>query len=170
MCIGDKLDIRCGHGPRTPTDGMKPVTVSQTPAAPSLANRYGAPKRALSKHGRIAMWSVIALLVLAFTAWLAVGRGTPAVDNKVLSFSVVDATLTHLDFQVTKDPSATAQCAAKALDEAYAVVGWDVVTIGPNDPAAGADGGRTTAHRAQVRTDSLAVSAVIDSCWIVPQK
>jgi hypothetical protein len=54
------------------------------------------------------------------------------------------------------------------MNESYAVVGWDVVTIGPNGTAAGSDGGRTTAQRAMVRTDSLAVSLVVDSCWIVP--
>lgn len=157
-----------GTGPRTAIYVMDQVTVSQSSAAPSLVNRYGAPKRSLGKRGKVILWLTIAVLALAFTTWLAVGRGPSPVDSKVVGFSVTDATMSELDFQVTKDPSATAQCAAKAMNESYAVVGWDVVTIGPNGTAAGSDGGRTTAQRAMVRTDSLAVSLVVDSCWIVP--
>jgi hypothetical protein len=41
------------------------------------------------------------------------------------------------------------------------------VEIGPNAPRDGADGGRTTAQRTTVRTESEAVSGVVDSCWIV---
>ena len=52
------------------------------------------------------------------------------------------------------------------MDSKFAVVGWKVVDIGPNAADAGTDGGRTTAHRARLRTESQAVSAVVDSCWI----
>ncbi len=145
------------------------MTVSHSPTS-SLANRYGDPKRALSRRGKIILWTTVALLSLAFVTWLAIGRGPTAVSNSVVSFSVTDATQTELDFQVTKDPSATAQCAAKALDEAYAVVGWDVITIGPNGSDVGSNSGKTTAQRAMIHTDTLAVSAVVDSCWIVPAK
>ena len=54
----------------------------------------------------------------------------------------------------------------KALDSKFAVVGWKVVDIRPNAGGRGADGGRTISHRAVVRTESQAVSAVVDSCWI----
>ena len=113
---------------------------------------------------------VISVLALAFVAWLGLGRGPAAVGNKVVGYNVTDATQTVVDFQVTKDPASTAQCAVKALGESFAVVGWDVVTIGPNGVDAGADKGRTTAQRASVRTESLAVSADVDSCWLVPGK
>ncbi|WP_269047908.1 DUF4307 domain-containing protein [Paenarthrobacter sp. Z7-10] len=143
------------------------MTVSDASAATSLTNRYGRPKRALTRRKKIILTAVIAVLVLAFVTWLAVGRGPAAVDSKVIGFSVTDATLTEVDFQVIKNPGSTAQCAVKALGSDFAVVGWDVLTIGPNAAGTGADQGRTTAHRAKARTESLAVSGVVDSCWLV---
>lgn len=116
------------------------------------------------------MTVVIAVLALAFVAWLGLGRGPAAVGSKDIGFVVKDSTMTQIDFQVTKDPDATAQCAVKALGESFAVVGWDVVTIGPNGTEAGAGQGRTTAQRAMVRTESPAVSGVVDSCWLVDGK
>ena len=52
------------------------------------------------------------------------------------------------------------------MDSKFAIVGWKVVDIGSNEADVGTDGGRTTAHRTQLRTESQAVSAVVDSCWI----
>jgi len=142
------------------------VTIPDSSADTSLANRYGAPKRTFSRRAKISIAVVVSVLALAFVAWLGLGRGPAAVDNKVVGYSVTDATQTLVDFQVTKDPADTAQCAVKALGESFAVVGWDVVTIGPNGPDAGSNQGRTTAQRASVRTESAAVSAVVDSCWV----
>jgi len=149
---------------------VDPVSIPASSADTSLANRYGAPKRALTRRNKILITVVISVLALAFVAWLGLGRGPAAVGNKVVGYNVTDATQTVVDFQVTKDPASTAQCAVKALGESFAVVGWDVVTIGPNGVDAGADKGRTTAQRASVRTESLAVSADVDSCWLVPGK
>ncbi|WP_427016667.1 DUF4307 domain-containing protein [Pseudarthrobacter sp. P1] len=142
------------------------MTASDSPATTSVANRYGTPKRALSRKAKTVLAAVGAVLVLAFVAWLALGRGTPPVDSKLVGYSVVDGTLTEVDLQVTKDPGATARCAVKAMNDAYAVVGWDVVTIGPNGTGEGTNNGRTTAARAMVRTDSPAVTGVIDNCWL----
>ncbi len=86
---------------------------------------------------------------------------------KDLGYSTVDATVTEVDFQVVKYPAATAKCAVKALDSKFAVVGWKVVEVGPNEPKDGADGGRTTVQRVMLRTESEAVSGVVDNCWIV---
>ncbi len=149
---------------------VEPVTISDSSADTSLVNRYGTPKRALTRRAKIVIAAVITLLSLAFVTWLGLGRGPAPVDNKVIGFTVTDATQTLIDFQVTKDPDATAQCAVKALGESFAVVGWDVVTVGPNGSEVGSDQGRTTAQRALIRTESPAVSAVVDSCWVVPGK
>jgi hypothetical protein len=156
--------------PSGDTKRVDPVSIPASSADTSLANRYGAPKRALTRRNKILITVVISVLALAFVAWLGLGRGPAAVGNKVVGYNVTDATQTVVDFQVTKDPASTAQCAVKALGESFAVVGWDVVTIGPNGVDAGADKGRTTAQRASVRTESLAVSADVDSCWLVPGK
>ncbi|MCY0904912.1 DUF4307 domain-containing protein [Arthrobacter sp. H14-L1] len=144
------------------------MSVSETSAATSVATRYGAPKRRWTRRTKVILSAVVAVLTLVFVAWLALGRGEPSVASKDVGFSVRDSTLTEVDFQVVKDPGATAQCAVKALASSFAIVGWDVVTIGPNGTDSGIDQGRTTAQRAAVRTESLAVSGVVDSCWIVP--
>jgi len=78
--------------------------------------------------------------------------------------------MTTVDMQVTKAPDQTAKCAVEAMNANYAVVGWDVITIGPNATTVGTNKGTTTSMRANVRTDSLAVTGVIDSCWIVTDK
>ena len=136
------------------------------PASPSLANRYGRQKRALSgKTKRIVLVAALAVGI-AFLAWISTSNAVASVTFKDVGYSTPDATLAEVDFQVTKDPAADARCAVKALDAKFAVVGWKVIDVGPNAAGAGADGGRTTAHRALVRTESQAVSAVVDNCWI----
>jgi Domain of unknown function (DUF4307) len=136
------------------------------PASPSLANRYGGQKRALSgKTKRILLAAALAVGI-GFMAWISTSNATSSVTFKDIGYSTPDATLAEVDFQVTKDPAVDAKCALKALDSKFAVVGWKVVDVGPNAADEGADGGRTTAHRALVRTEAQAVSAVVDSCWI----
>ncbi len=70
---------------------------------------------------------------------------------------------------MTKDPEATGQCAVQVLSSSFAVVGWEVVTIGPTPASEGTDNGRTTAERVSLRTESLGVSGVVESCWIVDE-
>lgn len=131
-----------------------------SPTAENLANRYGRTRNKLSRRNKIWLISVAAVLVVLFVSWLTFGRG-PGADNKLLGYSVTDATQTVVEFQVTKPIEATAQCAVQALDNSFAVVGWQIVSI-PADTA----GPATSNQKVALRTDSLAVSATIDSCWI----
>ena len=89
------------------------------------------------------------------------------VSQKLLSYNVVDATMTTVDLAVTKAPDATAQCAIKAMNGSYAIVGWNIITVGPNGKDAGSENGRTTTVRGELRTDALAVTGVVEKCWIV---
>lgn len=132
------------------------------PAPTSLANRYGSPKRALTRTARRNLLIAALAAGIGFMGWISTSSATPDVTFKDIGYSTPDATLAELDFQVTKDPAAHAKCALKALDSKFAVVGWKVVDIG----ASAADGGRSTTHRAVLRTESQAVSAVVDSCWV----
>ncbi|MET3921315.1 DUF4307 domain-containing protein [Arthrobacter sp. UYEF20] len=136
------------------------------PASTSLANRYGSQKRALT--GRTKRYILVATLAvgIGFMAWVSTSNSTDSITFKDIGYSTPDATLAEIDFQVTKDPGTDARCAVKALDAKFAVVGWKVVDVGPNAADAGTDGGRTTVLRALVRTESQAVSGVVDSCWI----
>jgi len=137
------------------------------PASTSLANRYGGQKRRLGRKGMRNLVIAALLLGIGFMAWIATTSATAPVTFKDIGYHATDATQIELDFQVSKYPGATAKCAVKALDSKFAVVGWKVVEIGPNEPKDGADGGRTTIHRLALRTESEAVSGVVDNCWIV---
>ncbi|MDJ0317224.1 MULTISPECIES: DUF4307 domain-containing protein [Arthrobacter] len=142
------------------------MTTSDSPAATSLTNRYGTPKRSLSKKNQKILLAVAAVLSLSWVLWVIVG-GNTGVSQKILSYNVVDATMTTVDLSVTKTPDATAECAIKAMNESFAVVGWNVITIGPNAKDVGSENGRTTTVRGELRTDSLAVTGVVENCWIV---
>lgn len=145
---------------------MDPVTKSDSDATNSLANRYGTPKRVLSKKSKIIITSVTGALALLWILWVVVG-GITGISHKVLSYNVIDSTMTTVDLAVTKAPQDTARCAVKALNSSYAVVGWNVLTIGPNGTDVGSENGRTTTIRGEIRTDSLAVTGVVENCWIV---
>ena len=87
--------------------------MSQTP---TLASRYGTPRRGLPKRtARILV--VVALVVgIAVAGWLTVLSTTRnAVTSKDIGFRTPDAWHAELDFAVTKDASASAVCAVKAL-------------------------------------------------------
>jgi hypothetical protein len=145
------------------------VTSEDQPAASaptSLANRYGGQKRALTRKGKRNILLAALAVGIALLAWVSTSAATSSVSFKDIGYSTRDATLTEIDFQVTKDPAADAKCAVKAMDSKFAIVGWKVVDIGPNGTDAGTDGGHTTGHSTQLRTESQAVSAVVDSCWI----
>ncbi len=122
----------------------------------------------MSKRTRILVLAVVGALALTWVLWVTVGN-TTGISNKLVSYRVVDATLTTVDVAVTKDPAATAQCSLQAMNSSYAVVGWKVITIGPTATGEGTDGGRTTTVRGEVRTDSAAVTGVVENCWIAQQ-
>ncbi|MEC5181611.1 DUF4307 domain-containing protein [Arthrobacter sp. CG_A4] len=147
------------------------MTSKDQPAAPAsastnLANRYGGKKRALGGSARRAILVAALAGGIGFMAWISTSNATESITFKDIGYSTPDATVAEIDFQVTKEPSTDAKCAVKALDAKFAVVGWKVVDIAPNATDAGSDGGRTTAHRALLRTESQAVSGVVDSCWL----
>jgi hypothetical protein len=112
---------------------------------------------------------LIAVLVAAVAAVGAVAltTGSPDVSSKDVGFSLIEDGRASVDFEVTKDRAATAQCAVQVLSENYAVVGWKVVTIGPNSAEDGVNGGGTTAQRTDVLTDSPGVSGGVNACWII---
>jgi hypothetical protein len=139
------------------------------PADISLANRYGRPKRRLS--GKAKRWAVIAALAvgMGFLAWVSTSNATASVTFKDIGYRTTDATQAEVDFQVTREPGTAVKCAIKALDSKFAVVGWKVVDIPPvqqESQGQGTDGGRTIAQRVVLRTESQAVSGVVDNCWI----
>lgn len=120
----------------------------------------------MSKKTQKILLIVAAVLSLSWVLWSVVG-GNTGVSQKLLSYNVVDSTMTTVDLALTKAPDATAKCALKAMNESYAVVGWNVITVGPNGENVGSENGRTTTVRGELRTDALAVTGVVENCWIV---
>ncbi len=126
-----------------------------------LANRYGAPKPGLSSRTKkisiIVALGLTIVLTGVFTALFAL----KPVSTQDVGFSIgTDDLHAIVDYQVTKAPDATVECAVSVLSANYAIVGWKTVTIGPSNE-------QTTAHRTQLRLESPGVSGGIDSCWIL---
>ncbi|MHA7277281.1 DUF4307 domain-containing protein [Arthrobacter sp. HLT1-21] len=139
------------------------------PPVSRVANRYGSPKPGIPGRTRKRIiWAALAFAVVA-TAVFSLQTGVRDVTAKDVGFSIQDPGNATVDFDVTKAPESTVQCAVQVLSETYAVVGWDVVEIGPNGTDKGTDGGRTTAHRAQLRTESQGVSGGVDACWVLEE-
>ncbi|MBG6180327.1 DUF4307 domain-containing protein [Arthrobacter sp. CAN_A1] len=139
------------------------------PPVSRVANRYGTPKPGIPVRTRKRIiWATLAVAVVA-TAVFSLQTAVPEVTTKDVGFSIQDPGNATVDFEVTKAPETTVQCAIQVLSETYAVVGWDVVEIGPNDTDEGTDGGRTTAHRAPLRTESEGVSGGVNACWVLDE-
>jgi hypothetical protein len=143
---------------KVPVGKLELMSTDHAPV-PRVANRYGAPKPKQSASGRRRwlIWAVLAAAVAA-TGIFSIFAGSPAVSSKDVGFSIEGPAMARVDYEVTKDPAATAQCA-------YAVVGWTVVTIPPAGAEADGDG-RTTSHSTKVRTESEGVTGGVNACWI----
>ncbi|GAA1119530.1 DUF4307 domain-containing protein [Arthrobacter flavus] len=139
------------------------------PPVSRVANRYGTPKPGLpGRTKKQIIWGTLAVAVVT-TAVFTVQTSIPDVSSKDVGFNIQDPGNANVDFDVTKAPDATVQCAVQVLSETYAVVGWEIVEIGPNSTDEGTDGGRTTAHRAQIRTESAGVSGGVNACWVIEE-
>ncbi|MCC5673121.1 DUF4307 domain-containing protein [Kocuria rhizophila] len=135
-----------------------------------LARRYGSghrtvartPRRGPSGRGWILIAAAATLVSALFVVWIVWGQSQRPVFKDV-GFQITDAAHGYADFDLTKDPEQSVTCAVQALNEQYAVVGWNEVTIGhvPEDQL----NGRTSTHRVPVRTTNTATTAGVDSCW-----
>ncbi len=103
------------------------------------------------------------------TGIFSIYAGSSPVSAKDVGFNIGPSGGARVDFQVIKDPAASAQCAVQVLNESYAVVGWTVVDIPPTEGNDTPDGGRTTSHSAIVRTESLGVTGGVNACWILDE-
>ncbi|MBG6191921.1 hypothetical protein IWX64_002890 [Arthrobacter sp. CAN_A212] len=137
------------------------------PPVSRVANRYGTPKPGLSRRTwKRLIWITLGVAVLA-TAVFSVQTAIPEVSSKDVGFNIQDAGRASVDYEITKAPETAVQCAIQVLSETYAVVGWQVVEIGPNSTDEGTDGGRTTAHRTLLRTEAIGVSGGVNACWVL---
>lgn len=137
--------------------------MSQTSAPVSLSERYGAPHRSPSTGAQ--RWLIISALVVALAAavYFTVGNAVGQVTHQDVGYTIISDTRASVDYQVSKDFDATVECMIHVLDESYAVVGAQVVTIGPHE-GSGADD-RSQTFRTELRTEHRGVTGVVDSCW-----
>ncbi len=103
------------------------------------------------------------LLTLAAMIYVTVANAVDQIDHNDVGYTIASDTEAEVDFQVTKDFDATVQCMVQVLNSSYAVVGADIVTLGPQDGSNPED--RSQYYSTDVRTESRGVSGVVDSCW-----
>lgn len=137
--------------------------MTHTPAPDSLAHRYGAPRRSLSIRTR--GWLIAGALAAAFAlaVYFTVGNTFGELTSKDVGYVIHSDTAASVDYEVTKDFDATAQCMVQVLDDAYAVVGATTVTIGPHEGTTSAD--RSQYFRTDLRTEHRGVTGIVESCW-----
>ena len=58
----------------------------------------------MSKRSKIILLVVAAVLSLTWVLWVVIG-GNTGISQKIISYNVVDGTMTTVDLAVTKDPS-----------------------------------------------------------------
>lgn len=153
-------------------------------------DRYGTSKTLegrvakLSKKQRIGIIvTIIAVLVIG-SVWFTFNGYLKPYTYKEVGYQIVSPTEAKVEFQISKRPEDTVQCAIHVLNDVYAVVGMKVVTIGPDTARDTADSpqsnvtgakevGRSTSsdrfYVMELRTDSEGVTGIVDSCWVVPE-
>ncbi|MET0872525.1 MAG: DUF4307 domain-containing protein [Paeniglutamicibacter terrestris] len=125
----------------------------------SLTNRYGSPKRRLTKRTRATL-IVVGLAALILGALYLTYASTSGMDYKDNSFEVHSATSATATVDISKDASATVLCDVRALNESYAIVGWKTLVLGPTE----GKGMTTTRVVVDLRTEALSTTAGIESC------
>lgn len=125
-----------------------------------LQQRYDLrPRRRLSARGRWGLIGAALLVATLFVVWIVQGRSA-APSSKDVGFDLISSAQVTADFEVTRDPDQAVRCGVEALNEDWAVVGYEEITL-PADSQTE----RTTAHRLAIRTTNPANTARIDSCW-----
>ncbi|MDM7990545.1 DUF4307 domain-containing protein [Arthrobacter sp. zg-Y877] len=142
--------------PETSAPQQPDVSTSES----RLANRYGAPKRRLTRRTRVIAAAAAVIAAVGAAAWMNVPSSTGTVTSKDVGFSFPAEDRVIVDFKVDKSAGSTAACAVQALNESYAVVGWKTVVLGPDAPD-------SSSQHLELRTDSPAVTGGVYSCWVV---
>ncbi|WP_394163281.1 DUF4307 domain-containing protein [Galactobacter valiniphilus] len=143
--------------PETATAGI--------PAGPnaSLANRYGRPKRSLSKRA-VALLAAVGVLVLVLAALFLSVRSQKSFSTTDVAFDIVSERQVDVTVAVTLDEGHSVTCGVQALSEDKAIVGYKDVVF---DAADGQDAGgklRTVQITVPLRTVFAAVNGGMHGC------
>jgi hypothetical protein len=130
----------------------------------SLANRYGRPKRRLSKPLLITIVAVALVVALAVVYFLSRNQ-QQSYDTQNVSFDVVDSRRTDVTVAVKLPEDETVTCGVQVLSDDHAVVGYkEAVFSGKDGQHAG--GSMTAVQRTvKVRTVFTGVTGQVSICW-----
>lgn len=142
-----------------------PEPISPTETDTALADRYGSARRKPSRTAR--KWAILAALAaaVAVTVWFTVNLTSETLDYQDVGYTIESDTRASVEYEVTKDFDATAQCMLHVLDDSYAIVGSRIVTIGPHEGTTADE--RSQYFRSDLRTEHLGVTGIVDSCWLL---
>lgn len=127
----------------------------------TLDARYGRTPQRRRSTRRFA-WiaaSGFAVVLVAWVVWGGLDSLRTDVDVFDTGHLVIDERAVSVTWQVTMDPGTAARCAVEAQNEAHAIVGWKVVDV-PASPL------RTRSITQEVATSELAVTGLINRCWL----
>lgn len=126
-----------------------------------VAERYG--RTAADRRRRLTIGVVAAAGVLAVVvAWVIwVGLFSPSANLEVRDTGYLTRTdgSVEIRFEVSVEPGTPVSCALQALNETFAIVGWKIVDLPPDDH-------RTRAFVENVRVTEPAVTGLIYRCWL----
>lgn len=105
----------------------------------------------------VGLAAVLVLVGSLIAVWFGLAASVNWPVQRDLSYTVHNAGLTTVRFEVTKPPEMTAVCDVVAQEVGKAVVGRTPVTIPPSTE-------RTTRHEVEVRTTTLAVIGLVKTC------
>ncbi|MGO1517935.1 DUF4307 domain-containing protein [Arthrobacter rhombi] len=142
---------------------QQPAPPPSTDDAPpsSVANRYGAPKRGLTRRRKIVMISV-ALVLAIIAAGVVAWWNVKPYSSKDVAFDITSNTSANVTIQLEKKPRDTVSCNVRVMNESYAVVGWKTVTFGATEGT----GRETIIKDFDLRTESLGVTGGVTTCWV----
>lgn len=133
--------------------------------ATSLANRYGRPKRRLTKRAKLILSSILVLALILGALFLST-RNTKTFEPKDMAFSLVSDRQTDVTVAVSMKAGEKVTCGLQVLSEDFGVVGYKEVLFDGSSPELKPSGGRVTVqHKVPIRTVFAGVSGGSDACW-----
>jgi hypothetical protein len=121
----------------------------------SLATRYGRPAR--SRYTGPAVVALLAVVLLAWAVWAALGQSHDAVGGLVQSFRVTSPHEVSVTVQITRTSTGPVRCRLSAVAEDHSQVGETVVRI-PSGPSG------TRSLTTTIKTERTATTAVVAGC------
>lgn len=130
----------------------------------SLANRYGRPKRRLSRRGVITL-AVAGVLALVLVVLYLSQNSESSYEPKNVSYDVVDSRHTDVTVAVEMQREDTITCGIEVLAEDHAVVGYTEKTFSGKQGQKTAGNRVVVQRKVPVRTTFRGVTGQTSICW-----